>query len=268
MFKKILKKSYVYIILAIFYIPLFVGAVFSFSAGSKKGDMHTTFNYSAQGWKQLSENDDIAYAIANTSFIALFVAIAVVILSLLTVFGLWRQKNIGAKAYVQGTTNIPLINPDIITAISMAIAFSTMFGVLERHNTGYERLLISQTTMILPFGITIMYPRSEKFKQSLFEASKDLGYGTIKTWFKTYFRHMLPVASAVFVISIAMSFDDFIITRVVSKETTVGSMMYEGSLDPWVLAMGTIFMGITLSVSGINVGLKARKQHKLRKAVK
>lgn len=265
MFKKILKRSYVYIILAIFYIPLFVGAVFSFSTGAKRGDMPSTFKYSGEGWRELSENEDISYAIVNTSFIALFVSIAVVFLSLLTVFGLWRQKNIAAKAYVQGSSNVPLINPDVITAVSMAIAFSTMFGTLQMHDTGYERLLISQTTMILPFGITIMYPRSEKFKQSLFEASKDLGYGTVRTWFKTYFRHMLPIAAAVFLISIAMSFDDFIITRIVSKETTVGSMMYAGALDPWVLAMGTIFMAITLSASTINVAFKARKEHKLKK---
>ena len=266
MFKKILRKSYVYIILAIFYIPLFVGAVFSFSAGKTKGDMSSVFKYSTEGWEKLASDKHISYAILNTSLIALFVAIAVVTLSLLTVFGLWRQKNIVAKAYVQGTSNVPLINPDVITAVSMAIAFSAMFGNLQSGDTGYERLIISQTTMILPFGITIMYPRSEKFKASLFEASKDLGYGTVKTWFKTYFRHMLPVAAAVLVISIAMSFDDFIITRIVSKERTVGSMMYSGSLDPWVLAMGTIVLSITLSATLLKGSLSKYKDVKQRKA--
>ncbi|NQZ65756.1 MAG: ABC transporter permease subunit [Mycoplasmatales bacterium] len=264
---KIFKKSYIYLILILFYIPLLIGAIYSFSEGKEKGNMSSKFKLSGEGWSQLVNDSDISYAILNTTFIAIFVALIVVTLSLLTVFGLWRQKNIVAKSYVKSSSNIPLINPDVITAISLALAFGVMFGTLQFGNSGYERLIISQVTMIIPFAISIMYPRSEKFQASLFEASKDLGYGPIKTWFKTYFRFMLPVSLASLIISISLSFDDFIITRIVSKETTIGKLMYEGSLQPWVMAMGTIILIITLS-SSIIISIKNSKKVKKYKKMK
>lgn len=263
MLRKIFSKSYVYVLIALFYIPLIVGFIYSFSAGAKRGNMSTIFNHTNEGWNTLKTDTDKIIAMLNSIFLALIVALIVVVISLVTVFGLWRQKNRTARIYVAGTSNIPLVNPDIITAISLSAAFGAMFGVMSREDTGYIRLVIAQATMILPFGITLMNPRSEKFKITLLEASKDLGYGPIRTWFKTYFFHMIPVTAAVFGVALMMSLDDFIITRVVSKETTIGKLMYEGSLQPWVLALGAILMIITLSSTLILSAVLLRKERRL-----
>lgn len=261
------KKSYIYLLICVFYTPLIVGAIYSFSTGAKRGDMPVNFSYSREGWHKLLNDENIVLASLNTLFIAIIVTLIVLAVSLLAVYGLWRQKNKTIKGFVSVTNNIPLINPDVITAISLSIAFGVMFGALKGpENTGYFRLIFAQVAMILPYGITIMYPRSEKFKVSLLEASKDLGYGPLKTWFKTYFRHMLPVVAATFAVSMALSFDDFIVTRIVSKEDTVGKLMYQGSLDPWVLALGTIMLAITFSATIITTAVVGYKQK--RKVVK
>lgn len=67
----------------------------------------------------------------------------------------------------------------------MALAFGTLFGTINVKNASgianYARLIASHVAMILPFAITLMLPRSDKFKLSLIEASKDLGYGPVKT---------------------------------------------------------------------------------------
>jgi len=76
---------------------------------------------------------------------------------------------------------VPLINPDVITGVALMLAFGSMFGLLQRDDPGVERAIIAQVVMIIPFGITIMYPKSEKFSISMIEASKDLGYGPIRT---------------------------------------------------------------------------------------
>lgn len=268
MLKKIFSRSYVYLLIALFYIPLIVGVIYSFSSGAKRGNMSTVFHHSNEGWDTLKNDTDKIIAMLNSVFLALIVALIVVAISLVTVFGLWRQRNRSAKLYVAGTANIPLINPDIITAISLAAAFGAMFGVMSREDTGYTRLVIAQSTMILPFGITLMNPRSEKFRITLMEASKDLGYGPIKTWFKTYFFHMLPVIAAVFGVALMMSLDDFIITRVVSKETTIGKLMYEGSLQPWVLALGAVLMFITLGSTALFAMILIRRERKFNKKPK
>lgn len=270
MLKSFLKKSYIYIILAIFYIPLIVGVIYSTStSGARRGDMPFTYDRTDEGWSDLANNTKILRSILNSGLIGLIVATLVVAIALITTFGLWRQKNKSARPIVVGTSSIPLINPDIITAISLSLAFGAMFGGMTGNDTGYFRLIAGQTTMILPFAITIMYPRSEKFKVSLLEASKDLGYGPVKTWFKTYLRHMIPVALAAFGIALAMSFDDFIIARVVSKEKfTIGKQMYEGKLKPWALALGAVMLAITLSGTTIFAVWISRKERKNRKVKK
>lgn len=61
------------------------------------------------------------------------------------------------------------------------LTFGTLFGELEFGATGYVRTVIAHITMIMPFIITIMYPRSAKFQKSMIEASKDLGFGPVRT---------------------------------------------------------------------------------------
>lgn len=248
---KFTKRSYVFIILALFYIPLAIGVMYSFQVNQRKGDIPYVFKFSGQGWTDLVEDKELSVAIINSFIVGITVALIVTAISLLTVYGIWRSKSRVSKAYVNTTSNIPLINPDIITGISLGLAFTLMFGILQRGDNGAERVIIGQATMILPFGITIMYPRSEKFRISIMEASKDLGYGPIRTWFKTYFRYMIGISLIVFLIALAMSFDDFIIVKTVSKETTIGRKMYKGALRPWILALGTIVLGITLSASAL-----------------
>ena len=107
-----------------------------------------------------------------------------------------------------------------------------------------------------------MYPRSSKFDKSLLEASYDLGYGAIKSWFKTYFRHMMPVIVASFVIALTLSFDDFILTRITAKVETIGVVLYSSNIKNWVLMLGTILLFITVGGSVLYSLWKGRKSEK------
>lgn len=246
-----MKRSYVIIIIMLFYAPIMFATIFSFNKPSDKGALSfTNWNgFTWNSWKEIGTKDK-GDAIINSLILGVIVAIFVVILSLVTVFALWRQRNKTFKAFVDSTSNVPLINPDIITAIGMSLVMGIMFGTLTVDSDGMWRAIISHTIMILPFGIMIMYPRSSKFQLSLLEASKDLGYGPIRSWFNTYFKFMLPISMAVIVITLTLSFDDFIITRVTSNTTTIGTKLYESSFKGWALALGAImtFMAVTASV--------------------
>lgn len=267
-FWAILRASYLWIIIAVFYIPILVFAIWSFSKPKPKiGPSWSEWNgFSTEFWTSNSNglgSPLFKTYITNTILLAVIVAFLVIVLSLLVVFGLWRQKSIYRVA-VESTSNIPFINPDVITAFSLGITFTAMFGYLNTNDNGMMRAIIGHLVMILPFGIMIMYPRSAKFKASLFEASKDLGYGPFKTWFKTYFRYMLPVIVPVFGISLALSFDDYIISRLTSNYQTVGTMLYSGNYFPgWGLALGTIMMLIILSaVTGVSVYVVVKDKRK------
>ncbi|UVD81987.1 ABC transporter permease subunit [Mycoplasma iguanae] len=241
--KEILKKSYVWIILIIFYIPIIFGTVYSFNAESTKGDVSlNAWNKTTwAGWANLFE-DELINKFINSFIIAMSVSLIVIVISLITVYSIWKQRSRMVKSVINGTSSIPLINPDIITAVGLSIVLSILFGSLLASEEGLWRAIVSHSIMCLPYGILFMLPRSDKFSQSLMEASQDLGYGPFKTWFKTYFIYMMPSIVFVFIITTFLSFDDFIITRIVSNTETIGTALYEGKFKTWSLALAAIML--------------------------
>ncbi|MGC7155661.1 ABC transporter permease [Metamycoplasma hominis] len=258
-FKRFLKYSYVLIILACLYIPIIFGTIYSFNAPSDKGI------FSVTSWNRTSYEAYVELfskshwlAFVNSFLLGISTSIFVILLSLMTVFALWRHKNKTVRAYVQSTSNIPLINPDVITGLTLAIVLNLIFfTTLKATNEGFFRAIISHTVMTLPYGILIMLPKSDKFSKNIFEASQDLGYSKFKTWFKTYFVYMLGSIGFTFVITMTLSFDDFIITRIVSNTETLGTQLYEGQFQAWSLAIGGISLLVVLMANTIYVAIKS-----------
>ncbi|WP_215744427.1 ABC transporter permease [Mesomycoplasma hyorhinis] len=257
--KEIWKKSYVWLILILFYIPIIFGAFFSFNAPSKKGFISTTWNsFSFQAFRDLSTKN-FASALVNSIIIALVTALIVIIISLITVFALWKQRNKTVKSYVNISSNIPLINPDVITAVAMAIILSLLFGTLVATKEGLLRSIVSHIVMTLPYGILLLYPRSEKFSKTLFEASQDLGYNKFKTWFLIYLKYMIPAIILASVVIIFLSFDDFIITKITSNAQTVGTLLYQGTFKTWALLLGAIMLTMIVIGNVIWIRYKLNK---------
>ncbi|MBN0919124.1 ABC transporter permease [[Mycoplasma] gypis] len=242
-----IKKSYIGIIIILFYIPIIFGTIYSFNAPSDKGVFSVTtwnkFTYKAYA-ELFSQNQFSAFI--NSFLIGVCASLLVIAISLITVYGLWKQKQKRTRQFVQGSVNIPMINSEIITALTLTIVLTTFFGVLKATNEGFVRVIISHTVVILPYGIMIMLPKSDKFSKNIFEASQDLGYSKIRTWFKTYFIYMLGSIGFVFVVSMVLSFDDFIVTRIVSNTETLGTKLYEGQFQAWSLALGAICLLIVI----------------------
>lgn len=250
-FKEFIKHFYISIVLIIFYIPLFFAAIFSFNKTSDKGFIIFT-HWNGFTWEAYQNlfSDKIFRAFMNSLLLGTIASFIVIVLSLITVFSIWKQKSKMIKLIKNASTNISLINPDIIIGISLALFFTMSFGVLSSESEGFFRAVIGHVVMILPYGILIMYPRSEKFNKSILEASYDLGYSKIKTWFKTYFIYMLPAISLTIIVSMVLSFDDFIITTITSNADTVGTELYQGRFQSWALAIGALLL---ISIIFINI---------------
>ncbi|MBZ4218295.1 ABC transporter permease [Mycoplasma tauri] len=263
-----LKGIYIHLILLIFYIPLFFAVVFSFNQPSTKGFIRTSWNgFTLDNWKTALENGRES-ALLNSVIVAFFVSIFVVLISLITCYGLWNQKNKRVTKAVLGSNNIPLINPDNITAIGLALLFTLMFGTLSNSKEGLIRGIVGHTIMALPYGITLMFPRNEKFNASLLEAAQDLGYNKIRAWFKTYFIHMLPSSIFTALVAAFLSFDDFIIMRTVSNTSTLGTKLYEGEFRSWGLVIGATLLIIVLVSNIIYICYKTIKIKKYNSKIK
>lgn len=257
--KSFSKYFYILIILVLCYIPLLTMAVFSFNKTSDKGYVSFVWNgFSWDAWKNLFSSE-IMLSFVNSIIVALLTSLLVVAISLLTVYSLWKQKNKIIKMTHSVTNNISMINPDIIIGVGLALFFGATFGSLSSGQEGLMRTVIGHTVMTLPYGILIMYPKSEKFNASLFEASWDLGYSKIRTWFKVYFVYMFSSIIFTILITFVFSFDDFIITSITSNMTTIGTQLYQGQFRSWALALGTL---ILVAMVLINILFFVRTWHK------
>lgn len=256
--KSFFQAFYVNLILILMYLPLVFAVIFSFNKPSNKGYLSTTWNgFTTSSWVTFF-NDGRGIALINSIIIAFFVSLIVVSISLLTVYGMWKQKNKMYSKIIRGVNNIPLINPDNITAVGLFLLFGLFFGILSTNKEGLLRAILGHSIMVLPYGITLMYPRSSTFNQSLLEASQDLGYSKVSSWFKTYFVHMMPSIIFVFLVSTFFSFDDFIILRTVSNTSTLGTKLYESSFKPWGLVVGASLLLLTVVGNIIFISIKLR----------
>ncbi len=263
-FKSFSKYFYILVILILAYIPLFTMAIFSFNKTSDKGYVSFIWNgFSWDAYKNLFSSE-IMLSIVNSIIVALITSVIVVTLSLLTVYSLWKQKNKTLKTVHSITNNISMINPDIIIGVGLAMFFGATFGSLSSGSEGLMRTVIGHSVMTLPYGILVMYPKSEKFNKSLFEASWDLGYSRAKTWFRTYFVYMLSPIIFTIIITFVFSFDDFIITSITSNITTVGTQLYQGQFRSWALALGTLILIVMLAMN-VAFFIKQNKKKGVRK---
>ncbi|MCE6115003.1 ABC transporter permease [Mycoplasmopsis agalactiae] len=268
---KFFKSFYIHIILLAFYIPLLYAAIFSFNNPSSKGFVRTSWNgFTTNNWATFF-NEGRGIALLNSLVIAFAVSVIVVTISLFTCYGMWRQKNRIYSKMILGTNNVPLINPDNISAIGLALLFSVLFGTLANTREGLFRGIVGHTVMALPYAITLMFPRSDKFNASLFEAAQDLGYSKLRAWFKTYFVYMLPSSFFAAIVAAFLSFDDFIILRTVSNTSTLGTKLYEGEFRAWGLVVGASLLIIVLSFNAIYISYKwikiARANKKAKKSI-
>ncbi|WP_036436216.1 ABC transporter permease [Mycoplasmopsis felifaucium] len=238
---------FIHLILLLVYIPLFFAAIFSFNKPTEKGFIRSSWNgFTGDNWKYFF-NEGRGIALLNSIIIAVAVAVLVVTISLLTCYGMWRQKNKKYTQVIHAINNAKLINPDNIIALGLALLFAALFGTLVNTQEGLLRGIVGHTVMALPYGITLMFPRSEKFNCSQLEAAQDLGYNKVRSWFKTYFVYMIPSIVFAALVSAFLSFDDFIILRTVSNTSTLGTKLYEGEFRAWGLVVGAALLIIVIT---------------------
>ncbi|GAA5414651.1 ABC transporter permease [Ureaplasma ceti] len=248
-----LRRSYIFIVIAIIYIPLIIVVFLSFTQPSSKGNINVNFDFNdGQNWIHLFKNSDFLNALANTAIILAFVVPISTIIATMTAFGIWNAKQVYVNT-VLGSSKVNMVIPDIITGISLALLFSVTvipMGV----NLGFATIILAHISFCTPYALIIIYPRMQKMKKSLISASLDLGYSKIKTFFKVTIPFLLPAILSGAAIVFGMSFDDFIITKLVGgKINTISTEMYSMAkgIKAWAVTFGAIIVLVTFAVAFI-----------------
>lgn len=181
--RKFFQDFYLVIILIFLYAPIVTMMILSFN-DSKSRTLWGGFT--TKWYTQMFESPAIMEALYNTLLIAFISALAATILGTLAAIGISSMKRT-PKNIVMGINNIPILNSEIVTGISLLLTFIA-FGI----SLGFKTILIAHITFNLPFVILSVMPKLKQTSRYTYEAALDLGAGPLQAFFKVVFPDILP----------------------------------------------------------------------------
>ena len=239
---RFLKKLYVVLIVIFMYAPIAVMIVQSFNQSKSRG--HWT-GFTLEWYISLFSDESIMAALRNTLTIALLSSLIATAISLLACLAI-RQMTKNTRTVVMGITNIPMLNADIVTGISMMLLFLSM-GI----KFGYGSILIPHITFNIPYVILNIMPRLNSLDNSCFEAARDLGASPVYAFFHVVLPDLMPGVMSGMLMAFTMSIDDFIITHftkgagVDTLSTKIYTEVRKG-IKPEMYALSTLIFGAIL----------------------
>ncbi len=245
--KKITSTVYVCLIFAILYIPILTVILFSFNADNNTAEF---VGFSLRWYKELFNSKDAWIALRNTLILAVSSSLLATVIGTAAAEGIYRMRSKLFKTAITSVTNIPMMNPDIVTGMSMMLFFSALVGVFaiqDYNNIGFAAMLISHTTFCLPYVILSVLPRINELGDSLSEAALDLGCTPIQAFFKVKLPNIMPGVISGMVLAFTMSLDDFIISYFVGPTNfqTLPLLIYsmtKKTVKPDMYALSTIII--------------------------
>lgn len=269
-------KTYVGAIMGFFYLPIFVMIFYSFNQ-SKSRAYFTGFTL--HWYKQLFTNELILRSLGNTLLIAVVSSICATVIGTAAAIGL-SNMNKWMKSVILNFTYLPIINPEIVTGVSLMLLFGSFQAFFARlggglsFSFGYTTLILAHITFNIPYVILNVMPKLRQMDKNVYEAALDLGCNEWQAFTKVVVPDIMPGITAGLLTSLTMSLDDFVISYFVSGPTsqtlpiTIFSMTRR-KVSPEVNAISTIIFVVVLAVLIIiNIREAKREKQKLRRGVR
>lgn len=203
-------KMYVAFIMILLYAPIAVMIVFSFNS-SASTSVITGFSFK---WYESLLNDEATIkALRNTLILAISSSFIATVMGTAAAVGINSFKNKLAKKTIMGVTNIPMMNPEIVTGISMMLLFIFCARLLNITDAlGFTTMLVAHVTFNLPYVILSVLPKLRQLDKYLPEAAMDLGCTPLQAFFKVILPSISTGIVSGLMMSFTMSLDDFVIS--------------------------------------------------------
>lgn len=207
---KILSRLYIALIILFLYAPVAVMIVFSFNSSSSVWVMG---GFSTRWYEGLANDTTMLTALEHTLIVAVLSAVISTVLGTAAAVGITAIRNKLSKKVVMSVTQIPMMNADIVTGISLMLLF-IFFGKLIGLNEslGFATVLIAHITFNLPYVILSVIPRLRQTDSHLAEAALDLGCTPLKAFFKVVLPSISTGIVTGFIMAFTLSLDDFVIS--------------------------------------------------------
>lgn len=255
--KKFLAQAYLWILLALLYAPLVFIAIFSFTESRVLGNWtgfstklyENLFSGSMQG------SSSLLSAVENTLLIALVSAFVSMVLGTVAAVGIHNLRG-RKKQAVSFLNNIPMINPDVITGVSLFLLF-----VFLHFSQGYLTVILAHISFGTPYVVLSVLPKLRQMNPNIYEAALDLGATPSQALWKVLVPQLRPGMVSGFILAFTMSLDDFAVTfftRGTIGLDTLSTYIYtdarKGGLTPELRPLMTlIFLIILVLLVVINV---------------
>lgn len=260
---KKLSKIYMGIVLLFLYIPIFVMVAFSFNTTKSRSVMS---GFTLEWYSKLLHNGLILKSLGNTLIIAICASVAATVIGTLAAIGIVRMGR-KTKAAVMQVTNIPIVNPEIVTGVSLMLLF-VFFQARMNFEFGFKTLLIAHITFDVPYVVLNVMPKFRQMQPHIYEAAQDLGCGPVKSFFKVVMPEIMPGVLSGFLMAFTFSLDDFVISYFTSGSTsqtlpiTIYSMTRR-KVSPEINALSTIiFVVVLIVLVAKNIIERNRDKHK------
>ena len=256
----IFSKIYIFIIMAFFYIPIIYTVIFSFN--SSKSLTHFE-GFSLQWYDKMFNDATMMQAVFYTIIIAVLATVISTVVGTITAIGLSKSNKI-VKAVVEQINSLPIMNPEIVTAIGLLMLFSTLAV-----KKGFMTMLLAHIMFCIPYVILSIMPKLRSLDPNLADAALDLGATPWQALIKVIVPQIMPGIVSGALIAFTMSFDDFVISYFVTGNgvNNISIMVYTMSkrINPSINAISTIIiLIITVVLIVINV-IPVIKEKKFKK---
>lgn len=244
MVKKITSNVYLSAIFVFLYAPIFAMILFSFNDSKSMAKWQ---GFTFKWYQELMHNEAILSALRTTILVAVVASIAATIIGTLSAIGIHKMK--GAKKSVLLNINyLPVLNPDIVTAIGLMSLF-----IFLNLDLGLGTMILAHITFDIPYVILSVLPRLKQLPQNIEEAAMDLGAKPMYALRKVILPQIKPGIISGFLIAFTMSIDDFVISffntgnGVSNLSIEVYSMARRG-IKPEINALSTLMFIVVLGL--------------------
>lgn len=205
---------YLALVMLFLYLPIIMLIVLSFNGTNSTSVIQ---GFSTKWYVELFKDSATINALTNTLILAVTSAITATVIGTLAAVGIDKMKKGVVKSSVMTVTNIPMMNPEIVTGVSMMLLFVFIGSILGASGVlGFWTLFIAHVTFSLPYVILNVLPKLRQTDTNLSQAAQDLGCPPIKAFIKVVLPSILPGVIAGLIMAFTLSFDDFIISYFVS----------------------------------------------------
>lgn len=263
---KVVSRFYTALIFLFLYAPIAVLIIFSFN-DTDTMSRSVFYGFSLRWYRRLFQDGMILDALKNTLIIAVIAAVVSTVLGTLAAIGINGMKK-WKRRIVMNLTNFPMVNPEIVTGVSLMLLFVFVARQMGGASLGMVSLILAHITFCLPYVILSILPKLRQMDSNLYEAAQDLGCTPAAAFFKVVLVEIMPGIVTGFIMAFTLSIDDFIISYFASGTTQTLSIyiysMTRKRISPEINALSTLMFAVIMVLLVI-INMRQAKEQRAAK---